>query len=173
MTFYTSSITIDQVIDALADFIEPFVGDSEIVRAQVNRVPMPLGSVVVLTELLQVDLSIPFVDYEPNDDLATVSGPNRIDIQMDFYGESAGEFCKVVKSVFRTDYAFQNFPENIKPLYTNDGMQVPLITGEEQYESRWTLTVSMQYNPIVTVPQQFADEASVALFVEADSNLIS
>ena len=154
---YTSSITVDQVIDALADFLTPFVPDAEVVRAQVNRVAMPSNPCVILTEMLQVDLSVPATDYQPDDGTATVAGPTRIDVQIDFYGAQAGEFCKTVKTAFRSHWGFAHFPANIKPLYTSDGIQAPLVTGEQQYESRWTLTASLQYNPIVTVPQDFAD----------------
>lgn len=171
---YISSITIDQVIDALAAFIVPFVPTGQIVRAQVNRVAMPSNPCVVLTELLQVDLSVPYVDYQPPTDpipaigTGTIHGPTRIDIQVDFYGVMAGEYCKSIKSAFRSSWGFSQFPENIKPLYTSDGVQAPLITGEQQYESRWTLTVSMQYNPIVTVPQEFAEEAIVSGIIPVD-----
>ena len=154
---YTSSITVDQVIDALADFLAPFVPGAQVVRAQVNRVAMPSNPGVVLTEMLQVDLSVPATEYQPDAGTATIEGPTRIDIQIDFYGEQAGEFCKTVKTAFRSHWGFSHFPANIKPLYTSDGIQTPLTTGEQQYESRWTLTASLQYNPIVTVPQDFAD----------------
>ena len=152
-----SSITVDQVIDALADFLAPFVPAAQIVRAQVNRVAMPPNPCVVLTEMLQVDLSVPATDSQPDDGTATVAGPTRIDVQIDFYGAQASEFCKTVKTAFRSHWGFAHFPANIKPLYTSDGIQAPLVTGEQQYESRWTLTASLQYNPIVTVPQDFAD----------------
>ncbi len=154
---YTSSITVDQVIDALADFLAPFVPAAQVIRAQVNRVPMPSDPGIVLTEMLQVDLSVPDTEYQPTDNTATIKGPTRIDIQIDFYGVQAGEFCKTVKTAFRSHWGFAYFPANIKPLYTSDGVQSPLTTGEQQYESRWTLTASLQYNPIVTVPQDFAD----------------
>lgn len=165
---YTASITVDQVIDALADFLAPFVPGAEVVRAQVNRVAMPPNPCVILTEMMQVDLSVPATDYQPDDDTATVYGPSRIDVQIDFYGAQAGEFCKTVKTAFRSHWGFEHFPANIKPLYTSDGMQSPLTTGEQQYESRWTLTASLQYNPTVTVPQEFADEAIPNLVIPAD-----
>lgn len=165
---YTASITVDQVIDALADFLAPFVPGASVVRAQVNRVAMPPNPCVILTEMLQVDLSVPATDYQPDDNTATVYGPSRIDVQIDFYGAQAGEFCKTVKTAFRSHWGFEHFPANIKPLYTSDGMQSPLTTGEQQYESRWTLTASLQYNPTVTVPQEFADEATPNLVIPAD-----
>jgi hypothetical protein len=167
---YTSSITIDAVIDALADFLQPFVDNAEIIRAQVNRSSMPKNPCVVLTELLQVDLSVPRTEYQPVDNTATIHGPARIDIQIDFYGVQAGEFCKTVKSAFRSEWGFARFPANIKPLYTSDGLQSPLITGEQQYESRWTLTATLQYNPTVIVLQEFADEAIPNQLIPADNN---
>lgn len=165
---YTASITVDQVIDALAAFLAPFVPGAEVVRAQVNRVAMPPNPCVILTEMMQVDLTVPATDYQPDDDTATVYGPTRIDVQIDFYGAQAGEFCKTVKTAFRSHWGYEHFPANIKPLYTSDGMQSPLTTGEQQYESRWTLTASLQYNPTVTVPQEFADEAIPNLVIPAD-----
>jgi hypothetical protein len=165
---YTSSISVDTVMDALAEFLTPFVPGGDIVRAQVNRVALPSNPCCVLTELLQTDLSIPHTEYQPDDDTATIDGSKQINVQIDFYGTQSGEFCATAKSAFRSTWGFDHFPMNVKPLYTADAIQSPLTTGEQQYESRWTLDVYMQYNPIVTVPQQFADEASVSGFVDVD-----
>lgn len=165
---YTSSITVDQVIDALAAFLAPFMPGAQIVRGQVNRVALPSNPCAVLTEILQVDLSVPATDYQPLTDTATIYGPSRIDVQIDFYGAQAGEFCKTIKTAFRSHWGFAHFPANVKPLYTSDGVQSPLLTGEQQYESRWTLTASMQYNPTVTVPQEFADEVYLTSVIPAD-----
>lgn len=171
---YATSISVEQVIDALAAFLTPFMPDAAIVRAQVNRVALPSNPCAVLTELLQVDLSVPATDYQPPTDpipaigTATINGPSRIDVQIDFYGAQAGDFCKTAKAAFRSHWGFDHFPAGIKPLYTSDGVQSPLTTGEQQYESRWTLTASMQYNPTVTVPQEFAEEAYPALVAPVD-----
>jgi len=164
---YTTSITVDNVIDALADFLQPFVSGADIIRAQVNRVPMPSLPCVVLTELFHVDLRVPSQDYDVLNAEVDLSASNRIDIQVDFYGDSAGDYCRSVETAFRTMWGFDMFPAGIKPLYTSDGIQSPLVSGEQQYVSRWTLTVSMQYNPIVSVPQQFAEELA-ATTIAAD-----
>ena len=104
MANYTSSITVDQVIDALKEFLTPFMPGAQIVRAQVNRVALPSNPCAVLTELLQVDLSVPATDYQPTANTATIYGPSRIDVQIDFYGAQAGEFCKTVKTAFRSHW---------------------------------------------------------------------
>lgn len=167
---YSASISIDDVINALVVFLTPFIAadGGQCVRAQVNRVPMPANPCCVLTELLLVDLSVPSMQYQPQANSATISGPSRIDVQIDFYGDKASEYCKAAKSAFRSQWGFSQFPANIKPLYTSDGVQSPLVTGEQQYASRWTMTASMQYNPIVTVPQDFADALSATVELPVD-----
>lgn len=165
---YTVSRTIDEVIDALADFLLPFCVDSEIVRAQANRVPMPSGACVVLTELLSVDLETPIVDMDPLLPQAAITSHTRVDVQVDFYGATAGDQCRAVKAVFRSAYTAAAFPDGIVPLYCSDGLQSPLVTGEQQWESRWTLTASLQYNPVVSVPQEFADSLTANPVEPAD-----
>jgi hypothetical protein len=165
---YVSSITVDQVIVALANFLQPFVNPSEIIRAQTNRVPMPPDPCVVLTELLQVDIETPQSIYNTVDAVNFVN-PKKIDIQIDFYGDGSGDRCAAIKTVFRTAYAADQFPDGIKPLFCSDGIQSPLITGEQQWESRWTLTATLQYNPETSVPQEFANELTTNLLVDVDA----
>lgn len=153
---YLSSISVDAVIKALGAFLQPFVPGGAIVRAQTNRVAMPPSPCVVLTELLQVDLEMPNVTNDPANAQIDIASPTRIDIQIDFYGPLSSDYCKAVKGVYRTPYATSKFPANIQPLYCSDGHQGALITAEQQYESRWTLTASLQYNPTVIVPQDYA-----------------
>jgi hypothetical protein len=165
---YVSSIALDSVFDALGAFIQPFVGTAEVVRAQVNRVAMPVGSFVELTEISSVDLEVPRSTYDGVNFQSDIIGPKRIMIQADFYGASAGDWCAAVKTVWRTSYATAQFPEGIAPLYCDDGREVPLVTGEEQYERRWELTMNLQHNPIVIVPLQSADTLEMNTIKGAD-----
>lgn len=160
MPNFVPSITVDDVIEALGAFLSPFVGTTEIIRAQVNRVAMPPGSCVVLTELLTVDLETP--NPVESGVTTTLTGPRRIDVQIDFYGPNSGDQCNAVKGVYRSSYAPAQFPDGIKPLYCSDGHQAPLITAEQQYESRWTITATLQYNPAVSIPRQSANTLTVA-----------
>src|SRR5690348_13802945 len=102
---YVSSIAIDAVIAALGAFLQPFVPEAQIVRAQANRVSMPTDPFVLLTELLQVDLETPTATDNPADDQINFTSPKRIDVQIDFYGPLAGDYCTAVKGVFRSYYA--------------------------------------------------------------------
>jgi hypothetical protein len=158
---YVPSIAIDSVFDALGAFIRPFVGSAQIVRAQVNRVAMPSGSFVELTEISSTDLEVPRQWYDGVNSQTDIIGPKRLMVQADFYGASAGDWCAAVKTVWRTPYAVAQFPAGIAPLWCDDGHESPLITGEEQYERRWILGMYLQYNPVVIVPQQSADILSM------------
>lgn len=166
---YISSIAIDTVIEALGAFIQPFVGTTQIIRAQANRVAMPVGAFVELTEISSIDLEVPRQWYDGANAQKDIIGPKRIMIQSDFYGESSGDWCAAVKTVWRTPYAVAQFPIGIAPLYCDDGHEAPLITGEEQYERRWALTMSLQYNPLVRVPQQAADTLKMNIVDDVDA----
>lgn len=154
---YVPSITVDDVIDALGAFIQPFIGNKQIIRGQVNRVSPPIGPFVELTEILQCDLEYPRNWYDTTNLQRNMIGPKRIAIQADFYGPDSGDWCSTVKTVFKTPYGASQFPSGIAPLYTDDGREAPLITGEQQYERRWVLTLNLQMNPIVVVPLQSAE----------------
>lgn len=160
-TQYVSSITVDQVIEAVGAFISPFVTPAQIIRAQVNRVAPPQGSFVELTEIMQQDLQYPRSWYDTTNFQRDIIGPKRITIQADFYGSQSGDWCSAVKSAWRTAWSVDQFPSGMAPLYSDEGHEAPLMTGEEQYERRWALTLSLQFNPIVIVPVQSADTLSM------------
>ena len=170
---YTVNVTVDDIIDALGDFIELFVGGADIIRGQVNRTPPPSGQYVELTEILSNDLAVPYQEYvaslDPEIDGETnLIGRVRVDVQADFYGSQSGDWCRAVQNAIRTGYGYSVFSDDIKPLYTTDGFQHPWNTGEQQSVTRWTLTVSIQYNPQLTVPQQFAETLTPTVEVPVD-----
>jgi len=132
-----------------------------VVRGQQNRVPLPLPPVIVLTEILQVELPKPWQTYQSDVGVTTIHGNSQIDAQVDCYGQTAGEMAQTIRSAFRTVYACDHMPKGIQPLYPSEAHQLPIITGEEQYETRWTVTLSLQYNPETVLPQDFADVVEV------------
>ena len=159
---FTTSVTIDQAIEAVASFLQPFSPSAEIVQAQVDRVSMPPDPCIVLTPIVRSNLATPsFVGN--GTDMNTISTPARLDIQVDFYGDSSGDVAAAVSAAAKTEYSTLQFPDWLTPLYCSDALQYPLITGEEQWEQRWALTLSLQINVSIDTPQQFADELIVTL----------
>lgn len=167
---YIISIPFDSVIDAVIAYASNFTETGETVaRGQVNRVAMPPSPCIIITELMQHDLQVPYSIWRGADNQIDVHIAAKVGLQIDCYGPSAAERCQVIGSMWRTGWGFDAFPENTRPLYCSDGNQSPLVTGEQQYESRWTLTAFLQYNPIISVPQQFADELAVTLILPTET----
>lgn len=162
MADYIPSITVDEVIEALGLFLQPFAASAEIVRGQVNRTPPPSGSHIVLTEILRVPVEQPIVV------ITDITAPTRIDVQIDFYDPGAGDYVAAFAAAYRSQWAYDQFPATIKPAYCTDPMQAPFISGEHQWLTRWTCTASVLYAPLVKVPQQTADELSATIQTPVD-----
>ena len=149
-------MTIDQAIVAVATFLQPLMpAGTKIVRGQTNDVPPPLPPSIVITEVgkpqyttTRVTSGGALIQQD------TYLQPVRLDVQLDFYGLQAGDMSSIANTMLRSGYAVENFPDGVAPLYCSDAIQAPLITGEKQFEARWIITLSLQYNASVTVGQE-------------------
>jgi len=164
----SQSILETDVFTALRAFLLLILpSGTEVVQAQDNQVSMPSGAFVAMTPAGQkrfnTNINNNWVPGSSNPGSADVESHIKYDMQLDFYGALSSDWANVTQVLFRDNFGVENFPANIVPLYTNDPMQMPLIDGEEQYEQRWKLTVSMQYNPVITVTQDFAATIDVTL----------
>lgn len=149
------------VFAALRSFILTLV-NCEVIRGQTNRVPMPKGDFVMMTPAYMAQLETNVATYRdiPNLGFQDIRRAARFDIQIDSYGAAACDRATTLSMMMRSEYACQAFaainPE-IQPLYADDPRQMPLITGEEQYLERWTFTAAIQFNPVISIPQEFAE----------------
>jgi hypothetical protein len=162
------TIQESDVLTALRTFLLSLV-NCEVIRGQTNRVPMPKGDFIALTPLLTVQLETPVSTYHDIQYLGTqnIQRSTRFDIQIDSYGASACDRANTISILLRTEYACDQFKASgfdIQPLYGEDPKQIPLITGEEQYLERWTFTAVLQCNPVVSIPQDFADKLIITHF---------
>jgi hypothetical protein len=142
--------SVDNVIDGVADYLMRFT-PAKIIRANVNRTAMPKVPFVVLTEILSAKLSKPVEQYSITGE--TITEKNRIDIQIDFYGWELSDIALSFTNSIHTSWAADNFPSWLAPLYCTDATKIPLHNAEEQYEQRWTTTLSLQYNVTMNLPQ--------------------
>ena len=160
----TIDITETAIVKALGDFISGVVS-CPVLRSQVNRVSMPVGDFIMMTPVHRLALATNVDTYtDPN---KLIRRSTQVDIQIDCYGQLAGDRAQMLATLLRDDYACAQMV-GVQPLYAGDAHQMPLITGEEQYLERWTFEASLQANPTVTVPQDFMDTADIGL-VDVDA----
>jgi hypothetical protein len=161
---YTISITEDQVFTALRNWLL-YAVSGEVVQGIVNRVAMPAGGFVEMTPLVKTRLSTNVTSYP---DINTETNQQFIDftIQLDIYGANAGDWSTIITTAFRSDQACAFLAAQlpgIAPLYSEAARQLPLINGEEQYESHWSIAIHLQFNPSVNDTQQSANVITPAI----------
>jgi len=146
---------------------------SLVIQGQPNRAAMPPAApgfvMMQATVTKRLRTNIDRWDLTaPANSIDTEQG-TQIRVQLDLYGESAGDWGVILCTLLRSEYACTILagadPANptCVPLYSADPFNAPLDDSEAQYESRWTLEAILQYNPVTTVPAQFADTLTVTL----------
>ncbi len=176
----TIDLTESAILKALRFFVLdalPALTGPNVLKGQQNRIPMPTGpNFVIITPTARAQLATTARSYEPPTDPAPADGARNtqrstsVTIQMDVYGPAAAENAQVIGTLLRDMYGCDFLrPYRCQPLYCGDPVQLPLITGEQQYEQRWTISAVLQFNPTVSTSQQFADIVEVTL-VEIDQN---
>lgn len=95
--------------------------------------------------------------------------PTRWTVQLDVYGPNSFANAKIVEGTFFSDVATTFFSAEgypVQVLYCSEMRQVPLITGEEQYQQRWSMDAMLEIDPTIGTSIQFADQVQVSV-VEA------
>ena len=182
-----SETNIFTVVKALIDSLglnnppvnPPAPTAAQVIRAPVNRAPTPPIGFIALTPGKQKRLSTNVNSYQVPQAGVLAPGtigqmmPTEWTIQVDCYGPAAGDWAAIIKNIWRSEYAVDfmslgNSGFDLAPLYAEDAMQMPLVSGEDQYEERWTFPVALQSNPIVTLVQQFPNVIGPVNLVNVD-----
>jgi hypothetical protein len=164
----TVSITETQVLVASRSFILSLVNldGNHVIRGLQNRVAMPAGDFIEITASLSSPLSTNVQTYAPDNNASLNKRSTQLSVQIDCYGVSAMDNANMLSMMLRSDYACQSFAASgldMQPLYANDAHQLAFVSGEEQWIERWTFDAVLQINPVVSVPQDFADSLEVGL----------
>lgn len=160
----------DQVYEALTIFLENVLPPGvPIIRALPNRTSLPspvpgYASIQALfTERLRMAVdTFPSGAAEAPDSFTIEQGID-IPFQIDFYGKHSGTWAATAATVFQDTYGCNLLAPNCQPLYCNEARMMPLTNEEKKYEERWCLDAHLQWNPVVTAPQQYADELELTL----------
>lgn len=160
------SVTESMLYDALRAFLLGLVS-CPVQKSQQNEVPMPQGDFVLMTGLNAPGLSTDRVTFAPgstNPGSETHTRSTQWNVQLDCYGPDAADMAALIATAFKTDYAataLAGADIEIQPLYANDPRQMTIVDSENQYSPRWIVEIAVQYNPVVTLPQDFAISLTV------------
>lgn len=159
--------TQDPIFVAVRAFVVGLIPGVEVVQGLTNLTPMPVGEFICLTATAQKRLATNHITYSGTNE-REVKQPTEYSIQVDCYGPNASDYATTLSAMWRDDYGCIALESIGAPLYSTDATQMPLVNGEQNYEQRFTFTALLQFNPVVTVPQQYADELNLNL-VEIDA----
>lgn len=153
----------DDLFVAVRNFLlSLFPSGVEVIQGLGNGVPMPPGPFICMTATAQTRSATNWSDYSVNLE-RTVTMPTHYSIQFDCYGPASSDQATTITAMWRDPYGCDALVDVGAPLYSTNPAQIPLINGEENYEQRWTLTALLQFNPVITVPQQSAVALDVDL----------
>lgn len=171
----TTSITNSQLQTALRAFLlSALPAGWQVIEGQDNRAPMPLGNFVVMTSMLVGYIATPEESWNAgasNPGVDNVKTSSQWRCQLDFYGAGAQDMATSISRIVRTEYACDQFTASgvdMQPLYAEEPKNLTMINAENQYEPRWSFDFLAQFNPVVSVPLDFADSLDVEL-VEVDA----
>lgn len=163
----TVSPSQDVVYQALESFLTGVLPTGvPVIRGLPNRVsmPQPVPGFVTMQAILINRLRW-------NQDTWDMSSPAptsmaleeglEVRVQIDFYGASSSDWAATVSTLLRDSYGCVALGPNCQPLYADDARMMPLVDEEQQYEERWSLDARLQYNPVTTITQTFADSTQI------------
>lgn len=161
------SVTRSDLMAALRGFLLSVV-DVEVVQSQDNRVAMPEGPFLTMTDLGYVGLSTNRAAYHDTGVYGTGTETNtrstQWTAQIDCYGEGAADMAATVAGLVRSEYACRQLKTSgMQPLYSGEPRNNTLLNGEQQYEERWTFEFVAQCNPSITTPMDFAAALDIRL----------
>lgn len=159
------SLTTDDVFIGLQAWIADVTGVplAKVIRELSNKVPEPLGEFILMRGLKKKNQGWNYSTYDVAS-TETIVQPTEFKVQVDCYGERAGDLATILATMFETDNAVAFMaPFNICPLWGEDAVEMPIVNGEEQYENRFVLRLHLQYNPTLAAPMQFMIEAKATI----------
>lgn len=161
--------SFDALIVKFGDFTASVVpAGVPVIQMPANRVsmPPPVPGFVGMTPRVQKRLATNFERWDnlaPAPDSVQLEQSVSVAIQCDFYGAASADWAAMFATVMRSEYACRQLAPIAAPLYEDSPRMAPLVNGEEEYEQRWIVTAYVQYNPVTSTPEQFANTLEATL----------
>jgi hypothetical protein len=155
------NITEDDIYADIKQFIETFF-PGEVIQANSNNIPPPMGDFVVMSLLFDTPLSATVNDYDAGAEEAYVQRYVQVSMQLDFYGEQCGRYKTIFETLWRNFYACDRLTI-CQPLDVVSVMRSPIVNDTSNYEQRWIVTANLQVNPVVTHDQEFITDMPIKI----------
>lgn len=168
----TCNIT-DDALSSVFKFLKFLFCDVEVVLAQDNGVPDPIGAFIMINAVSTERLSTNRRTITADQSVAIIQ-PVQVSIQIDFYGDGAQARQAKFTTLWRDAYAFDWFKSNgypARPLYSDDRQFMQFVNESENYEQRWMCEAFLQIDQTIVVPQPTATKPGDIGFVEVDTGL--
>lgn len=177
-----SNITADQVVTAICGFISQ-ITDNPVVISQTNRVSDIVQDHVVVT-LLREEPQGYVREKMDLEGVVTHTTNSNLTVQVDCYGvqtdfnnpennsfleaaTTARNIARMVKTNFACDY-FKKQGLDIAPLYATNTKNMNFINDADQYEQRHMFEITVNYNPSVTISQDYFTDIDLKIAVPVD-----
>ena len=169
----TVAPVLDTVYAAVQSFVIGVTGlaQANVLKGYQNRVASPVGPFCLMTATMNTRLATNFDTWDtvnPAPTTVTAMAAMQLAMQLDLYGPSAGDWAVMLTTLLRDQYGVDALAPDCSPLYSDDPRRAPLVTGEEQWQDRWIVTAQLEYLPVTTAPQDFANAAGPVNLVDVD-----
>lgn len=97
---------------------------------------------------------------------ASLMQQTKFIVQLDVHGPASADNGQIISTIFRDPAAYdflQTLGHDVSPLYADDPRQMPYLNEQQQIEWRWVIEAALQINPLVLIPQQYADTVTIIL----------
>lgn len=175
----TASVSLPPVTAATTTALRAFLQtilppDLPVLLARQNRMAAPNGPFALMALLLHQQIATSATRYTANTRI--ILQQQDITVQVSLFGAGAADNVQRISTVFQNGWAAEFFtafhqstlaqtppPPRIAPLYTGPARQIPFVNGERQYEEHWQIDLHLQASFALSLPQQMASAARLAL----------
>lgn len=170
----TVDLTEALILASLRSMLLSLLSCVEVIRAETNRVPEPVGpDFCLLTPMLRTRLSTNITSWRdgffatpPVPGTRRDMQPTQLTVQVDVHGPNSANTTQIIATLFRSDVVTATFDalgSGVQALYAEEPRQSPFTNDSDQIEYRWTIDLVLQANITVTTAQDFAGVVKVGL----------
>lgn len=144
------ALTIKDCYISIRSFILGLI-DTEVIRGYQNNASVKTGGFITMNVLFSERLATNVTRTKGiGNDTKDSRQDSKIAIQLDFYGELSSSWAQIISTMWRDEYAVNAMKDTLAPLHTDTARMIPIVSAENQYNERWTLTVYAHYQPVTT-----------------------